>query len=147
VASIPLPTPKSLVEQQRNQLVNEATRFASEGCPQADVRLTETPVRVLTKLTSFARVGLWVNRERDFTVGPGGIGAPTVWVIVVEGVSAPVLPSMATTPTIRSFIFVIPAGIPEITGCAVQNGPMPTRWEAPSIYGGFDFDVILNEDW
>lgn len=144
---IPLPTAQSLVEEQRNRVVNEAVSAATRGCPGTEVRLSGPPTRVSAALTSLITADGLVNPEADFSdypIGPGGTGAPTVWVFALEGQSVPLSgEARPGSADIRSFVFVIHAGVPKITGCVVRDAPMPTYYPGHRIYGGFEFEVLI----
>lgn len=142
----PIPLPGSTArEQSRNDLINEAIRLAAAGCPGIDERLSGPPTRVLVALTNSAASGRLIKPEAELQSesGPGAIGAVTVWVVVVEGLS---VPTFGDDPwdgaNVRSFAFVLNFFIPEFTGCVVRDAPMPTKYRDP-LGGAFDFEVLL----
>lgn len=145
--AIPLPG-SSVREQSRNEVANEAIRFATAGCPSIDEKLSGPPTRVLAALTSSRRAGHLVNPENNLhnlqgEVGPGASGI-TVWVVAVEGTS---IPTFGEDPwdgaNVRSFVFVINAFLPELTGCVVRDAPMPTKY-TELFSGGFRFEVLFD---
>ena len=140
-----IPLPGSLArEQSRNEIVNEAIRFATAGCPGIGERLSGHPTRVMAALTNSRAAGRLTNPEADFQdeSGPGGIGV-TVWVLVIEGSSIPVFGKDPWDGTnVRSFVFVIRTGVRELTGCVVRDAPMPTKYK-DLLVDGFEFEVLF----
>lgn len=140
--AILLPTAKTRTERERNRIINEAVRVASDGCGGAI--LSSPPQRILAALTSAEKADGLINTEATpFTIGPGGAGAPTVWVIAVEGRAIRVADMEHAITGEQAFVFVIHSGVPIISGCIVREAPTPTRY-LQGIYGGFEFDVLLD---
>lgn len=142
----PIPLPGSTArEQLRNDLVNEAIRFAAAGCPGIDEKLSGPPTRVLAALTNSAAAGGLVNPEADLQgeSGPGG-GGVTAWVVAIEGSSIPVFGEDPWVgANIRTFIFVVNFFTPELTGCVVRDAPMPLGYK-DQFRGGFEFEILLD---
>lgn len=141
---IQLPIASDL-DHTRNNVINEAVRFATTGCPGINERFSGPPTRILAALTESARASQLVNPEADFVHGPGGQGAIPVWVVAIEGQSMPIFDedSSGNGSDTRSFIFVIDAFVPEFTGCLVRDAPISTMHE-DFVYGSFEFEELLD---
>lgn len=145
----PIPLPVVLgLDIKRNELINEAVRLAAaEGCSGFSERLSGPPTRILVALTNLMIAGHLVDSEveNDFPIlGPGGAGAPTVWVAAIEGVSVPIFGEDPWDGSYaRAFIFVIDTRFPRLTGCVVRDAHVTMRHEE-SHYGIFEFEVLFD---
>ncbi len=151
--STPIQLPAaSTIDQERNNLVNEAIRLATAGCPGIGERLSGPPTRVLAALTNSGATGglttgELLNPGSASIPGPGEGGGVTVWVVLIEGSSIPVI---GEDPwggaNVRSFAFVLNAFQPKFTGCVVRDAPMPIIYQRPScpMCGRLKFEVLLD---
>ncbi len=147
----PIATPIQLpvvlgLDRERNGLINEAVRLAaSEPCSGFSERLSGTPTRILVALTNSASTSRLISPEAvdNFYSGPGGVGAPTVWVAAIEGVSVPTFGEDPWNGSyMRAFVFVIDTRFPRLTGCVVRDAPMAKRQDE-ALYGSFEFEVLF----
>lgn len=151
-APIQLPSESSL-DQQRNDLVNEAIPLATAGCPGLDERLSGPPTRILAALTNASYAGGLINHEADFPqLGPGGSGAVTVWVLAIEGSSVPIFGEDPWDGSnIRAYFFVVDAFNPSLTGCVVRDAPLPMKYLSSRFLvpgsGVIHFEVLLDTQW
>ena len=146
---IQLPSESSL-DQQRNDLVNEAIALATAGCPGLEERLSGPPTRVLAALSNSSVAGGLINSEANFPqLGPGGSGAITVWVLVIEGSSVPIFgEDMWDGSNIRAYFFMIDAFNPSLTGCVIRDAPISLEYASSRFLvpgsGVIHFDVLLD---
>lgn len=146
---IQLPFDSSL-DEQRNDLINEAIPLATAGCPGIDERLSVPPTRILAALTNSSVAGGLINPEANFPqLGPGGSGAITVWVVALEGSSVPIFGEDPWNGSnVRAYVFVIDAFNPRLTGCVLRDAPTPLEYASsrfPVPGGGvIHFDVLLD---
>ncbi len=141
---------ESDLDQQRNDIVNEAVRLAAAGCPGLDDRLSGPPTRILTALSNSSVAGGLINHESDFPqLGPGGSGAVTVWVVAIEGSSVPIVGDDPWDgANVRAYFFVINAFVPRLTGCVVRDAPTPLKYSLSKFLvpgsGVIKFEVLLD---
>ncbi len=146
---IRLPFASSL-DQQRNDLVNEAIPLAAAGCPGLDERLVGPPTRILAALTNSAVAGALISSGAGFKqLGPGGSGAVTVWVLAIEGSSVPIIGEDAWDGSnVRAYFFVLDAFNPRLTGCVVRDAPTPVKYSSSKVpvpgSGVIEFEVLLD---
>ena len=146
---IRLPSGSSL-DQERNDLVNEAIRLATAGCPELKERLSGPPTRILTALSDSAVAGRLISSGADFPqLGPGGSGAVTAWVVAIEGSSVPLVGEDPWDGSnVRAYIFVINAFDPSFTGCVLRDAPTPVKYSSSRFpvpgSGVIHFEVLLD---
>lgn len=146
---IQLPFASSL-DQQRNDLVNEAVPLAAAGCPGLDERLSGPPTRILAALSNSAIAGGLISHGAGFRqLGPGGSGAVTVWVLVIEGSSVPIVGKDPWDGSnVRAYFFVLDAFNPRLTGCVVRDAPTPLKYSSSRVpvpgSGVIKFEVLFD---
>ena len=149
----PIPLPgSSLRERARNDVVNDAVRLATAGCPGVNERLSGLPTRILAPPTNSGTTGgLMVMNHSIFDEvehGPEGLGGVNVWVVAVEGPSSPINDNdYDGGASVRSFVFVTRIAAHELTECVVREAPMPSRYANRSCpnCGGFKFETLYEQ--
>jgi hypothetical protein len=138
-----LPEPGGLLEQERNRLAADAVSSAMDGCLDTPTILIG-PTRVSYSITNFAKATDLAHETMDFPMGPGGSGAPDVWVIVVEGrILKPDTVGGQQSLESAAFVFVVPVTRPVISGCVLRDSPFPEIHELIN-YGAFELEVIFH---